>query len=274
MHSSLLTEPDLTPKLPLAAVDERADVLFPRRVPEPVEAMTAEEYESFSAWQAMPAGRALYAGIAAQLLRTLALPSGARVLSIGEGEGALCAAVAKLRPDLHVTGTDVAIEAIAEAARRYRAPNLSFRMASAYDVAGLGRFDAVICVFALHHFHEPASALRAMARAVAPGGQLYLMDLRRDANAGAYFRRLDDYVGLGALTMARLFRQSVRAAHTLAEVEALLAGAGQLEVRPVRWDDELLGPVSEVDPIAPAYWGPLCKDVGGLWVEATLRPRS
>lgn len=250
----------------LMDVEDPMTSLFPTRVPEATEPMTPTESEAFAAWQESPDGRGVYRAMAAHIVDRLdGTPT--NLLSVGDGEGLLSSQLAKLLPNTHVIGTDLCPEAIRRAGERHRAPNLEYRAVSVYDLEAQG-YDAVVCMFTFHHFHQPQAGLARMIDALAPRGQLYLMDLRRDAGAGAYFRWIDTYVRL-APPVAPLFRASINAAHTTSELEVLLSEhAGQAEVGRVRWGAAAQAAFEAESPEGLAGFLP---DADGLWVEGLFR---
>ncbi|MGE0709805.1 MAG: trans-aconitate 2-methyltransferase [Planctomycetota bacterium] len=251
----------------LADPREPATVLFPARVPEPTEAMTLAESEAFAAWQAGPAGQAFYRALARQVAAALGphLSTDApRVLSVGEGEGLLAAELARHRPGWRVVGLDVCRDVVARARTRPGLPeNVRFVRGSVYELTR--RWDAVISVSAFHHFHEPRRALEAMAGALEPQGTLYLLDLRRDAPASAYFRRLAQQMERDEWVKARLFRASVAASHTADELSDLLEGLGRAEVRALRLAPAALAALGGVGALSDV--APLLQD---LHLEAWL----
>lgn len=247
---------------------------FPARVPEPDEPMTAEENRAFAAWVGSPLGRGLYAAVAEHALRRAGLPRGGRVLCVAEGEGTLARALGRRRPDARVLGTDVSADMVAEALARPRPPNVAFARASAYDLGAVGPAELVVCAFSLHHLHRPAEGLREMLRAVAPGGSLYVVDLRRDVDEAHYLGHLEELAGDPALL--ELTARSVHAGHTTAELRALLADAAPAardrEVGPVRWGEAAAAAFGGDAPTLLPPVEHVRARIAGLWVEALVRP--
>lgn len=204
------------------------EALFAERVPEPDEPQTAEENAAYAAWIDSPFGRALYASLAEHIARVAAPSPGARVLCVAEGEGTLARALARRLPRATVVATDVCEDMLERARAGENPPNLTFQQGSVYAL-GEVEADLVVCAFSFHHFHEPGPALRGLMGAVAPGGALYVVDLRRDAVEAVYHQNLAEQSGADP-AMGELVARSFRAAHTRAELSALAA-----EVAPAAW---------------------------------------
>jgi ubiquinone/menaquinone biosynthesis C-methylase UbiE len=113
------------------------------------------------------------------------------ILDVGCGTGWFIRQVLAATPGGRAIGVDLASEMIAEAKRRAAAAGL----AGATFVTGDWEADdtrervrtflpagatAVVCVSTLHYFREPVEALRGMARLLAPGGRLLLMERSLD----------------------------------------------------------------------------------------------
>jgi ArsR family transcriptional regulator len=116
------------------------------------------------------------------LLRALALsrliPPGMRVADIGTGTGVLALELA--RAGLHVVAVDHSAAMLdAARAKLEREPRLDvdLRLGEASDLPILdGELDAAFAHMVLQYLPAPADALREMARVVAPGGSVVVID--------------------------------------------------------------------------------------------------
>ena len=108
------------------------------------------------------------------LLPLLDLPTGARVLDVGAGNGALTFLLARLRPDLELTGidlTDAMVAAGNEAAVVRGLANVRFTQGDALRLpVADASFDAAVCQTLLVHLPDAAPAVREMSRVLRPGG--------------------------------------------------------------------------------------------------------
>ncbi|SDL79038.1 Methyltransferase domain-containing protein [Glycomyces sambucus] len=109
-------------------------------------------------------------------------PRNAAVLDIGTGPGILLRVLAKRRPDLRLTGVDLAQDMIDHATRNLAhltpAPDLR-----AADVAALpfddGAFDLVVSTYSSHHWSDPAAGATEIARVLRPDGRFLDYDFPR-----------------------------------------------------------------------------------------------
>jgi ubiquinone/menaquinone biosynthesis C-methylase UbiE len=134
-------------------------------------------------------GSRLYNFVATTLLRGMyrrlaqdvadAAPRDAAVLDVGTGPGVLLAELARLRPDLRLTGIDLSPDMVTAAAQNL-APYGERATVQVGDVTDLpladGSFDLIVSSFSSHHWDEPEAAVPELARVLRPGGRAYIYD--------------------------------------------------------------------------------------------------
>jgi SAM-dependent methyltransferase len=116
-------------------------------------------------------------------LRELQLQGGERILDVGSGLGQLSRAMARAS-GVRVLGIERSAEQIAEAerqaARADEAALVEFRQGDALQIPlrdeEWGTFDLAHTRFLLEHLRDPLAVVRAMLRAVRPGGRIVLED--------------------------------------------------------------------------------------------------
>jgi len=89
-----------------------------------------------------------------------------------------------------------------------------------------GMFAGVISNSIVHHLPEPRLVLAEMVRVVLPGGILFVRDLLRPPDDTTLTTLVDQYAAGANDHQRQMFADSLRAALTLAEVQALVAGLG------------------------------------------------
>lgn len=194
------------------------------RVLEPEVMDTREEAEAYDAMDHS-------APNAAFVERLLALGVHGRVLDIGCGPGHIPLQLAAVAPEVEVVGVDLSREMlrIAEEHRAVSpdADRVSFRLA---DAKGLedeaNSFDSVCSNTILHHIPEPVPFLAEAWRVLRPGGVLLIRDLFRPDDHVTVARLVARYAGEETAEAQELFRASLCAALTPAELEAAAAAAG------------------------------------------------
>jgi protein-L-isoaspartate O-methyltransferase len=115
-------------------------------------------------------------------------PLGSRVLEAGCGVGAQTVILAGNNPAVELTSVDISPESLEQAQRQVRErgfTNVSFQLADIFDLPfPPGHFDHVFVCFVLEHLSDPAGALRALAKVVAPGGTITVIE---GDHGSAYF---------------------------------------------------------------------------------------
>jgi ubiquinone/menaquinone biosynthesis C-methylase UbiE len=87
-------------------------------------------------------------------------------------------------------------------------------------------FSAVVSNSIIHHIPEPSTALKEMARVLAPGGLLFVRDLLRPEDETAVRSIVETYARDESPRQRALFDASLRAALSLDEVRALCETTG------------------------------------------------
>lgn len=218
------------------------------RIPEPEVMDDSGEVEAYASAAAQAYLEKIDATFITHALRLVRGRAAGRALDIGTGPGQIVLKLARhpaLR-DWHFVGVDRSSNMIAQARRNAAdvhvdgAPGGIYpdKVGSPASSGAISRvqfliadgnrldfpdhsIDLVMCNSVLHHLAEPQNVLSEIARLVKPGGAILLRDLRRPARLACplhvcwYGRH---YSGL----MYKLYCDSVRAAYTVPELEALL----------------------------------------------------
>ncbi len=117
---------------------------------------------------------------------------GARVLDVGCGGGLLSEALADegaevVALDLAPELVEIAKLHLLESQATRPSLRVDYRLQSAESIAAEmpGRFDAIACMEMLEHVPDPAAVVEACARALKPGGRLFVSTLNRTPAAFA-----------------------------------------------------------------------------------------
>jgi len=192
---------------------------------EAIEALEiAEAYNRISRW---PQFRVLRLIIARELASHG--PSGI-LADIGCGPGYLATLIAQRHADLEVLGLDASDEMVkaaeSQAATLGLSDRVGFRRGDAADLPlSDGALDFAVSTMSLHHWSDPRRGLAEIHRALKPGGQLLLFDLRRDSRRFVLWllRFATGVVVPAALRRAHEPLGSLQASYSLPEAQALMA---------------------------------------------------
>ncbi|HDZ20881.1 hypothetical protein LCGC14_0015170 [marine sediment metagenome] len=196
--------------------------IFPQAILGPVAAL----YEKV----AVPGLSAFHRQVAAAVAGELA---GGRVLDVGTGPGRLLIEIARLGPDLELTGVDLSrrMLSIARSAIDRDAGDRAgdVRLVRG-DVAALpfpdDAFDLVVSTLSLHHWRHRARGLQECLRVTAPGGQCWIYDLRTDVPAKRH-AELVAASGLRRWALGWIFRfHGVKPSDVESQTVAQWLGAG------------------------------------------------
>jgi len=108
------------------------------------------------------------------VLPLLDLPPEGHILDVGCGYGGLSFTLARLRPDLHITGVDKetgALESAAKTAADNGWVSMTFKQVDGHQLSYEDNlFDAVVCQTVLTHVRDAEIVVHEMSRVLKPGG--------------------------------------------------------------------------------------------------------
>ncbi|HEY8549434.1 MAG TPA: class I SAM-dependent methyltransferase [Vicinamibacterales bacterium] len=117
------------------------------------------------------------------LIDHAALQPGHRVLDVGCGTGSLLMQIASAHPQVQLTGLDPDPKALARAQRKADKAGIAVQLDRGYSDAlpyPDRSFDRVLSSFMFHHLlgrDQKLHTMREIARVLAPGGRLLLLDM-------------------------------------------------------------------------------------------------
>jgi SAM-dependent methyltransferase len=149
------------------------------------------------------------------------------VLDLGTGTGQIPVELCRHHPRCRVLATDAAISMLELGRYRVEAAGMRERIVlSVADSKELpfesGQFPIVMSNSLVHHIPHPIDALREAIRVTAPGGWLFFRDLRRPESETEWEQLVETHAAGETELARRLFSDSLRAALTVAEMQALV----------------------------------------------------
>ena len=173
----------------MLAVRDRRHPDGRERVPEPMVMNDPDSVAQFHAGGATNPGQLMVYDFNARALNAL-LPEGARLLDLGVGSGRVLAYLARVRPDLRITGVDLAPNMLATARELFEAERLNGQIelveadiTALPDSVASRPWDCVSCVWTLHQLPD-FGLLRAALRQIAAirertGAAVWVLDFCR-----------------------------------------------------------------------------------------------
>lgn len=157
---------------------------------------------------------------------------GTQIIDLGCGPAAIPILIAQRLPDTQVIGIDSAVEMLEVAKREIDMGGVIDRVFLEHaDAKGLEDFademaDTVVSNSLIHHLENPEPAVRAALRITRLGGRVFMRDLARPKSESEVEQLVEEYTGQESEFAKQLFRQSLHAALTLDEIQALIGGLG------------------------------------------------
>ncbi len=139
---------------------------------------------------------------------------GGAILDVGTGPARIPIALCRADERANVLGIDLARHMLDRARANVEEAGLSDRIKLEHvDAKGIpypdGQFEAVISNSIVHHVADPTLALAEMVRLVAPGGTLFVRDLRRPQDAESITALVQAYAADEADSARDLFAASL-----------------------------------------------------------------
>jgi ubiquinone/menaquinone biosynthesis C-methylase UbiE len=195
------------------------------RVLEPEVMDTAEEARDYDAMDHALVNRVFVADFLA------AWDGRGPVLDLGTGTAQIPIELCRQSPAAEVVAADAAEHMLAVARDNVRRAGLEARVRlECCDAKRLpfadGAFAAVMSNSIVHHIPEPVQVLSEAVRVTCPGGLLFFRDLLRPEDDADVRHLVDTYAAGANDNQRQMFEDSLRAALTVAEVQALAAAVG------------------------------------------------
>ena len=161
----------------------------------------------------------------------LLVPERGKVLDVGTGTAKIPILLARARPGLKITGTDMSKEMLRLGAKNVKIAGVGgtveLKLVDAkHSDFEEGEFDAIISNSIVHHIPAPRDFFREVARIGSRDAGYLFKDLLRPATIEALDSLVRQHASDCNEYQRRLFRNSLHAALTVAEVKEFVEGAG------------------------------------------------
>jgi ubiquinone/menaquinone biosynthesis C-methylase UbiE len=201
-----------------------------QRIPEPEVMDSPTEAIAYDAMDFTEVNNAF-----AQAAIAIAPPQGL-MLDAGTGTARIPIVIARQQPQWQIIGIDLAKSMLELGKHNIEQAGLQAQIQlECIDAKQMpypdGHFDMVISNSIVHHLSDPIPFFRELQRVLKPNGSIFLRDLTRPDNLGI-LNDLVDSIGIEYdEEQKRLFRDSLHAAFTVAEIQAIATAAGITDVK-------------------------------------------
>ena len=152
-------------------------------------------------------------------------------IDLGTGTAQIPIEICRQSPTARVLAVDLSISMLDLARNNIEVAGLMHRIQLDHiDAKGIGyedeRFSAVISNSIVHHIPKPSAVFAEAARLAAPGGILFFRDLARPKTEELLEQLVTTYAGEESADSQKMFRESLHAALTVDEVQAMITELG------------------------------------------------
>jgi ubiquinone/menaquinone biosynthesis C-methylase UbiE len=153
------------------------------------------------------------------------------ILDAGTGTARIPIAIALQQPQWQIIGIDLAKSMLELGKRNIEQAGLQAQIQlECIDAKQMpypdAYFDMVISNSIVHHLSDPMTFFRELQRVIKPNGSIFLRDLSRPDNLEILNALVDSIGSEYDEEQKRLFRDSLHAAFTVAEIQAITTAAG------------------------------------------------
>lgn len=153
------------------------------------------------------------------------------ILDVGAGTGQIPIELCRTDRHAQITAIDLATEMLKVAAENVGKAGFDQRIklelvdAKAMPYAD-GAFAAVISNSIIHHIPDPAAVISEVVRVCRRGGLVFVRDLMRPDSQSQLQQLVQQYAGGASAHQQQMFAESLHAALTLEEIQALIVARG------------------------------------------------